>query len=158
MAPLNFSLTLIKKAMKKLLAFPIIVLLIIVGCTAQKPVSTTIDNTSSNIVGDTVRIANDELQYEVIIIDAGFGGWFNAHAKPRGHYSQQYLEARNRVWVNEWNIRASNPMRYGGMFDVPIDYSSGIDYGYEVNYMLYNYLTYYQLVNNIQLGGFRAHI
>ncbi len=143
--------------MKKLLAFPIVILLIIIGCTSQKPIADS-GNASSAIKGDTVRIANDELQYEVIIIDAGFNSWFNAHAKPRSYYSQQYLEARNRVWVNEWNLRANNPMRYGGMFQMPIDYSSGIDYGYEVNYMLYYYLTYYQIVNNIQLGSFRPHI
>ena len=37
---------------------------------------------------DTVRIANDELEYEVIIIDPGFSTWLNSTALPRNYYSQ----------------------------------------------------------------------
>jgi hypothetical protein len=107
---------------------------------------------------DTIRIANDDLQYEVIIIDPGFNSWFAAHAKPRNHYSQQYLEARNRIWVNEWNMRATQPGRNANLFGMQIDYQDTIDYGYEVNYMLYYYLTYFQLANNIKLGGFAPRI
>jgi len=39
-----------------------------------------------------------------------------------------------------------------------IDYQNNIDYGYEVNYMLFNYLSYFQLTNNIRLGGFAPRI
>ncbi len=107
---------------------------------------------------DTVRIANDSLEYEVIIIDAGFSSWLASRAQPRNYHSQSYLEARNRVWVNEWNLRARQPMRYGNMYEMEIDYRANIDYGYEVNYLLYNYLTYFQLTNNQRLGGFVARI
>jgi hypothetical protein len=114
---------------------------------------------SMQSAGDTVRIANEALEYEIIIIDPGFNRWLLTNARPRGHYSQQYLENRNRVWVLEWN----NQFRIGGnrrenMFLMPIDYQNGINYGYEVNYMLFNYLTYFQLNNNIRLGGFVPRI
>ena len=109
------------------------------------------------ITSDTIRIANDELEYEVIIIDAGFTSWYNSYAKPRGFYSQSYLEARNRIWVLEWNLRAKNP-QFMDLYFLPIDYQSNINYGYEVNYMLYNYLVYFQLTNKQQLGGFTARI
>lgn len=107
------------------------------------------------ILNDTVKIENDALEYEVIIIDAGFSSWFNSYAKPRSYYSQQYLEARNRDWVLGWN----NKFYQGNkLFDMSIDYQSNIDYGYEVNYLIYNYLTYFQLTNKIKLGGFVPRI
>jgi len=103
---------------------------------------------------DTVRIANDSLEYEVIIIDPGFNSFLYGRAKPRGYYGQAYLENKNRFWVAEWNIRATNPLRYGGdMYQMRIDYDPQINYGYEVNYLLYNYLVYFQNANNQRLGG-----
>ena len=102
---------------------------------------------------DTVRIANDSLEYEVIIIDAGFNSWLQGRAKPRNYYGISYLENKNNFWVTEWNARVNNPQRYGEMYQMPIDYSPQIRYGYEVNYLLYNYLVYFQLSNNQRLGG-----
>lgn len=142
--------------MKNLLAFPLLVLLLAMACTTQKPMAKSPEGTGA--ASDTVRIANQELEYEIIIIDPGFNGWFNAYAKPRGYYPQQYLEARNREWVVAWNMRASNPAVYGNLNLFPIDYSNNIDYGYEVNYMLYYYLTYFQIVNNLRLGSFTPRI
>lgn len=108
---------------------------------------------------DTIRIANDEIEYEVIIIDAGFTSWFNSYAKPRGYYSQNYLEARNIIWVTEWNRRVLMPFQYNpNLYEMQINYDSTINYGYEVNYMLYNYLVYFQLTHKQRLGGFTPHI
>lgn len=105
---------------------------------------------------DTVRIANDELEYEVIIIDPGFNSWLAANARPRGYYSQAYLESRNAIWVNEWNIRVGQALRYGDLYQLRIDYNRQIDYGYEVNYLLFNYLVYFQQSNRTSFGGFAA--
>jgi hypothetical protein len=113
---------------------------------------------AGQMAGDTIRIANDKIEYEVIIIDPGFSSWFNRNAKPRGFYSQSYLEGRNLPWVTEWNIRVNQPMRYGDLFQQRIDYDAGTDYGYEVNYMLYYYLTYFQLANNVRLGALQPRI
>lgn len=108
------------------------------------------------IESDTIRIANEELEYEIIIIDAGFSSWINTSVKPRNFYTQSYLEARNRVWVQEWNQRANFPSQYSNLYELPINYESNVNYGYEVNYMLYNYLVYFQLKNNQKLGFFPA--
>jgi hypothetical protein len=108
---------------------------------------------------DTIRIANEAIEYEVMIIDVGFSSWFNSFAKPRNYYSQSYLEARNRMWVLEWNRRAMQPLQYNpNLYEMTINYESNIDYGYEVNYMIYNYLVYFQLTNKQQLGGFMPRI
>ena len=111
----------------------------------------------TNPKNDTIRIANDELEYQVIIIDAGFSGWLASYAKPRNYYTQNYMEQRNRVWVNQWNQNVISGKRQD-LFEMRIDFDSSTDYGYEVNYLLYNYLTYFQLTNNIQLGGFSARL
>ena len=139
----------------------IVILILFLLAMACNPAKKTVaDSSKPNApVSDTVKIANDELEYEVIIIDPGFSTWLATTARPRNFYSQQYLEARNRTWVIEWNNRARRPSRNDGdLFAMPIDYQNTIDYGYEVNYLLYNYLTYFQLKNNIRLGGFVPRI
>jgi hypothetical protein len=113
----------------------------------------------SHLESDTIRIANKEIEYEVLIIDVGFSSWFNSNAKPRNYYSQSYLESRNRVWVLEWNRRTMLSSQYNpNLYEMTINYEPNINYGYEVNYMLYNYLVYFQLKNNQKLGGFSPRI
>lgn len=103
---------------------------------------------------DTIRISNKELEYDIIIIDPGFTNWFNTFAKPRNYYSQAYMEARNIIWVLEWNRRFQLPNQYNrDLYEMRIDYDTSTNYGYEVNYMLYNYLIYFQLTYKQQLGG-----
>ena len=102
---------------------------------------------------DTVRIANEELEYEIIIIDPGFNTWLASRARPRGFYSQSHLEMKNRFWVTEWNSRFLQPRRYSDLYQMQIDYRPGTNYGYEVNYMLYNYLVYFQQSTGQRLGG-----
>ena len=131
----------------------VIVLFLAFACGTKKNMTTN-KATSKN---DTIRIANDALQYEVIIIDAGFNGWLASYGKPRNYNSQNYMEQRNRTWVSQWNQNVNSGLRRD-LFEMSINYDNGTDYGYEVNYLLYNYLTYFQLTNNIQLGGFSARL
>ena len=103
---------------------------------------------------DTIRIANDSLEYEVIIIDSGFNSWLYGNAKPRGFYSESYLENRNQIYVTEWNNRVMQPQRYNNLYEMQINYDRNIHYGYEVNYLIYNYMIFFQITNKQQLGGF----
>lgn len=130
------------------------ILCVIMGCTSSK--STTI-NTSKPLTNtkDTVRIANDELHYEVIIVDAGFGTWLVTRAYPRGYHSQSYLESKNQIYVSEWNNRVMQPQRYDrNLYGMSIDYDTTIDYGYEVNYLIYNYMIYFQNTYKQKLNGY----
>jgi hypothetical protein len=126
----------------------LIVFAFVLGCNSQKTMA---DKTVA--AKDTVKIANDSLGYEVMIADAGFNSWLAGRAYPRNYYSQTYLEAKNRIWVYEWNIRATNPQNYRDLYDMQIDYSPTVNYGYEVNYLLYNYLVYFQNKFGQKLGG-----
>ncbi|MBZ9626804.1 DUF6146 family protein [Psychroflexus sp. CAK1W] len=121
----------------------ILFLSLIIGCSSQKKGSDQ-NPDDSEIVNDTIRIANDELEYEIIIFEPGFNSWLVTQ-KPRGYYSQTYLEQRNRIFVTNYNIRANNPTQYGpDLYPMQINYEYNVDYGYEVNYLLYNYFIYFQ--------------
>ncbi|MGV7107403.1 DUF6146 family protein [Flavobacterium sp. U410] len=129
------------------------------ACNSSEKVVSQNNNDKPKLESDTVRIANDEIEYEVIIIDAGFTSWFNSYAKPRGYYSQSYLETRNIFWVTEWNRRVTMPFQYDpNLYEMQINYNSTTNYGYEVNYMIYNYLVYFQLTHQQRLGGFTPRI
>lgn len=131
--------------MKKTLSlFTLILGLILISCTTQKTNITKQENQTSSS-NDTIKIANDDLEYEVIIIDPGFSTWLNSMAQPRGFYTQSYLETKNQLYVNEWNNRFLQPQRFSrDLYEMSIDYDSNIDYGYEVNYLIYNYMIYFQ--------------
>ena len=69
------------------------------------------------------------------------------------------MEARNIIWVLEWNRRFQLPNQYNrDLYEMRIDYDTSTNYGYEVNYMLYNYLIYFQLTYKQQLGGYSPRI
>lgn len=109
--------------------------------------------------GDTITISDDATEYEIIIIEPGFDFWLQSVAKPEGYYSQSYLENRNHIYVMEWNSRVTQPFTYNpNLYELRIDYDPGIDYGYEVNYKLYNYFIYFQRKYNQRLGPFVPRI
>lgn len=91
---------------------------------------------------EAVVISNDSLEYEIIIMDIGFSSYLTTIAKPDWYYSQKYYETKNNFYVTEWNIRANDPLKYGGFFETRIDYSPHVDYGLDVNYKLYNYFKF----------------
>ena len=103
---------------------------------------------------EPVVIANDSLEYEITIIDIGFNLFLNTIAQPEGYYSQEYLETRNRIFVTNWNIRARNPSQFNGtIYGNVIDYQPNIDYGYDVNYKLFNYFMFAQRKYKMTLGA-----
>jgi len=137
----------------KNLIYLLIILLTIIGCSTSKSAVSSADKPKSTH-NDTIKIANEELQYEVIIIEPGFDSWLASTAHPRGYYSQTYLENKNRFYVVEWNNRVNQPQVYSpSLYEMTIDYQSTIDYGYEVNYLIYNYMVYFQNKYNQRLYG-----
>lgn len=111
------------------------------------------------VEGDTIAISSDKTEYEIIIIEPGFQTWLNSIARPVGHYSQSFLENRNRIWVVNWNQRVLQPQVYNTLlYEMQIDYQPHIDYGYEVNYKLYNYFVYFQRKYRQRLGTFTPRI
>ena len=132
----------------------LIILFTIIACSTN---STAIKEPANKnlAVNDTVRIANDSLEYEVIIIDNGFSFWLASRALPRSYYTQSYLENKNQFYVTEWNNRVLQPQRYNpNLYEMTIDYDPNINYGFEVNYLIYNYMVYFQNTYKQKLGGY----
>lgn len=139
--------------MKNKLYLAVAFLAIIIGCSTAKKAVSAPENAKA-IHGDTIRIANEELEYEVIIIDAGFNSWLISRSLPRGFYNQSYLENKNRSYIIEWNSRVLQPNRFSpNLYEMTINYDFTVDYGYEVNYLIYNYMIYFQNTNNQRLFG-----
>lgn len=143
----------------KNLSLILIICIFAYSCNSSKQAINKSSDEISATTQDTVRIANDELEYEIIIIDPGFNFWVESVAKPRGYYEQSYLENKNQILVSEWNSRVLQPHRYDpNLYEMQVDYQHNIDYGYEVNYMLYNYFVYFQLKYKQRLSGFLPRI
>jgi hypothetical protein len=139
--------------MKNIIYLSIIVL-IIIGCTTSKS-SVASKDTPKKESNDTVKIVNQELKYEVIIIEPGFDYWLQSTAYPRGYHSQTFLESKNIIYVSEWNYRVRQPQKYlPNLYEMTIDYDPNTDYGYEVNYLIYNYMIYFQNKYNQKLYGY----
>ena len=133
-----------------------------IGCGGTKQIISVSDEEKaafSQTKGDTITIADEKTEYEIIVIEPGFDFWLQSIAKPEGYYSQSYLENRNYIYVVEWNSRVSQPFTYNpSLYEMRIDYDPNIDYGYEVNYKLYNYFIYFQRKYNQRLGPFVPRI
>lgn len=134
--------------MKKI-AYLILALLFVYSCAttrSEQKMTESVSATDSTKVkeNDTVRIANDSLEYEIMIIDPGFSTFLVSIAQPEGYYSQRYLENKNRFLVIDYNQRVMQPFRYSpDLYEQQINYDPRIDYGYEVNYKLYNYFVFF---------------
>lgn len=125
--------------MKYIVAF-LIVALGVYGCDSSKSV---IQGDPSASASDTLRIANDSLEYEILIIEPGFDSWIHSQP-PRGYYGVDYLETRNYQYVLEYNNRVYNRSYSSILYPQEINYDPNIHYGLEVNYLLYNYFKYFE--------------
>jgi hypothetical protein len=113
------------------------------------------ETTTQSASNDTIRIANKDLEYEIIIIEPGFDSWLVTQP-PRNFHSIGFLENKNRIFVNEYNNRVYNPQFYSTtLYPQAINYDLNTRYGLEVNYLLYNYFVYFQQKYNQKFIGGR---
>ncbi|WP_417213391.1 DUF6146 family protein [Bizionia sp.] len=127
----------------KLLYSILVILCLMVSCKTPETVGN-ISETEVTETQDTIKLVNDELEYEVIIIEAGFDSWMARRAKPRNFYTQSFLEAKNIQYVTEWNKRVVSSRYNQNLYDMSINYQQGINYGFELNYLLYHYFVFFQ--------------
>ena len=136
-------------------AFILLVIIFFANCSAQKkdPESRAVEPIETAY--DTIRIVNEKIEYEIIIFEIGFESWLVTQF-PMTYYSNETLAVRNYMMVVEWNIRVMQPLRYDPMlYELTIDYKPNIDYGIEVNYMLYMYFKFFQKKYNQRLGTYQ---
>lgn len=115
-----------------------LVILSIVGlfaaCSGTK---STTRNESSKI-----EIAKDSTEYELIVFDPRFNSFMATLPYSKEFYSNSYYQQWNIRYCIEWNIRHSNPLKYGDFYEVSIPYDSSIDYGLDFNFELYHYFLF----------------
>ena len=130
--------------------------LAIYSCESGKSAMSGNSETASETM-DTLRIANDSLEYEIIIMDIGFNNWLVTQP-PQGYYGLNFLEGKNRLFVSEYNRRVRDFQLYDpNLYQQQINYDFNVDYGYEVNYLLYNYFMFFQQkYNQSFIGGRRG--
>lgn len=135
--------------MKNIL-YSVIIIAAIVGCSTVNTEKVN-KKSISKVQNDTIRIANDSIDYEIIIFEPGFNAWL-ATQPSRGFYSQSTMEMSNYLKLTIYNLRVQNPIRYDyNLYPMRIDYDRRIDYGYEVNFMLYNYFLFFEQKYNQKL-------
>lgn len=119
----------------------ILVILLFTSCTTIHKTNSTTQKTE--IPDNAVRIANEELSYQIVILDIGFDSYLTSISKPMSYYSEQFLEQKNRYYVTIWNQRARNLLKYNpNIYENVIDYDINMHYGLEVNYKLYHYFKF----------------
>ena len=155
-------LTIMKKKILTIGLISTLFFVFVAGCNSSKQavsISDEEEQVFQEVEGDTIEISSDKTEYEIIIIEPGFNIWLQSIARPEGYYGQSYLENRNRIWVLNWNQRVLQPSSYSPeLYQMQIDYQPNIDYGYEVNYKLYNYFVYFQRKYKQRLGSFVPRI
>lgn len=137
--------------MRTLLGFLLIVLVLIAASSCGGTNPNQRNPSTSTTANDTVRIANDSLEYEIIIIEPGFNGWLAAQP-PRGFRAQSSMDISNDFKVIEYNLRVNNPYQFDpNLYVMRIDYDPQVDYGYEVTYLLFNYFIFFEQRYNQRL-------
>jgi len=134
--------------------FILLAIIIFANCSAQKknPESRAIEPIETTY--DTIRIVNEKVEYEIIILELGFESWLVTQ-RPITYYENEILAVKNYMMVVEWNNRVIQPFRYDSMlYEQLIDYQPNIDYGMEVNYLLYMYFRFFQQKYNQRLGPY----
>ena len=133
----------------KLLPLYIIVFITLINCKPSKemPKGQTKDDT---VVTDTITIANEALDYEIIILEQGFDRYLNTQPKI-DYYSLTFLESKNLFYSQEYNRRVRDIARSRDLYPQEINYNRNVHYGKEVNFLLFNYFQFFEQKYNQRL-------
>lgn len=123
----------------KQIAFLIIAVIVIYGCSTQSVLTNT---------NDQLTAIEDSTEYELLILDIGFESWFATRNLISNAHSNTYYKNWNQIYVNEWNQLHMQGHPY---FENYIDYTPFEDYGFDINYKLYNYFQFVEDKTGITL-------
>jgi len=97
--------------------------------------------------------SEDDEEWDVVVSDPQYDIFLKTIAKPENYYDIDYYRYWNRLNVDEWNRRATNPFSYNpDIYLMTIDYDSKTDYGLKFEYKLYNFFTYMKWKYKVDLG------
>ncbi|NOQ92438.1 MAG: hypothetical protein GQ552_06960 [Flavobacteriaceae bacterium] len=128
----------------KSILFTFLIIITIYSCSSSQKSTNSSTIVPTNTNNDTIKIVNEELEYEILIIEIGFESWLVTQ-KPMWYYSNNTLAIKNQFYAIEWNQRVIQPLIYNpSLYEQQINYDPTIDYGIEVNYKLYMYFQFFQ--------------
>lgn len=128
-----------------------VILIIILSSCGSSNNNSQSNKDSAVKASDTIKIVNDSLEYEVIIIEPGFNSWLITQP-PQGFIAQSTMDISNDIKIPLYNLRVNDPIRFGtDLYPFRIDYDPQIDYGYEVTYLLFNYFIFFEQRYNQRL-------
>ncbi|WP_439181942.1 DUF6146 family protein [Carboxylicivirga taeanensis] len=114
-----------------------LLLVMMAACHTNKPVSSP-DAPNQEISVESV----DSTEYDLIVFDPGYELFLQTQPYSKEFYSNEYYQQWNYRYSVEWNIRHSNPLRYGDFYETAIPYDLSVDYGLDFNYKLYQYFQF----------------
>lgn len=85
--------------------------------------------------------SQDSTEYEITVIDFGFDQWYQLNYSPSKDLSNEYYRYKNIEAVAAWNDYYRSG-RFSRVIESSINYWPDIDYGIEVNRILYWYFRY----------------
>lgn len=107
------------------------------ACSSQKA-SVSDPESSQKVNVETT----DSTEYELVVFDARFESFLVSQPYPKNYYSNDYYANWNYRYCVEWNIRHSDPLRYGDFYETNIPYDQTVDYGLDFNFTLYQYFQF----------------
>ncbi len=133
----------LKGLIMKQLILSLGIILIIAACSTQKSATKVEGNTNEELVDESI-------EYGIITFGSKFNTWYQEHKKPELYHSQEYYEDWNIKYVDAWNRKVIGSNR-SHFFKSAIEYTSGIDYGFELNHELFYYFQYVEKVLKIKI-------
>ncbi|MGJ8666091.1 MAG: DUF6146 family protein [Patiriisocius sp.] len=132
----------------KYLVTLVLVICAFVSCESNKKI---IENTTSETVAtDTIKIVNEELEYEIIILEQGFERYLSTQPN-EDFYGISFLEGKNAFYTLEYNRRVRDINYSRDLYPQEINYNINVHYGQEVNYLLYMYFQFFEQKYNQRL-------
>ncbi len=125
----------------KNLIYLLVITLFLIGCGSTKNatqkedrvfISQTMTTHKPTHKPLTARLSTD-IRYKITFTDRGFRTYLRARVLSNDRYPLSYYEIQNLIYVKNWN--SIHPLNR-------IEYNQNINYGFQVNFQLYNYFKY----------------
>lgn len=113
------------------------------SCSTTATVNQPNQEVTSRESNDTLKITNNSLAYEIIIVEPGFNSWLSKK-QPKSDYQLSFLEKKNAFFSASYNNRVDKENYNQDLYPWKINYDPNLAYGSEVNYSLYHYFLYFQ--------------
>ncbi|RUT78904.1 DUF6146 family protein [Ancylomarina longa] len=133
-----------KQFIMKQFIFIILAIFLLGACSTYSAFETS----ESDKNNQETAIVQDSTKYELLILDIGFESWFATRNLRASAHSEWYYTNWNQIYVNEWNRLYLEGHPY---FENYIDYSPYEEYGFDINYKLYNYFQFVEEKTGIKL-------